>query len=80
MNTTRAIDADLSAAASVEARRAKAETRYQLERLGFFTIDPNSGQSPTTGHRLAPIRAGSSIFNRTITLKDTWAKIERKQI
>ena len=48
------------------------ETRYQFERLGYFAIDPDSGQSPTTGHR-------SPIFNRTITLKDTWAKEARKQ-
>ncbi|MCG3147914.1 MAG: Glutamine--tRNA ligase [Verrucomicrobiae bacterium] len=47
------------------------ETCYQFERLGYFAIDPDSGQSPTTGNR-------SPIFNRTITLKDTWAKIEKK--
>jgi glutaminyl-tRNA synthetase len=58
---------------------AKPDLRYQFERLGYFSIDPDSVQSPTTGHRLAPIRAGSPIFNRTITLKDTWAKIEGKQ-
>ena len=58
---------DVSAAAL-----AKAETRYQFERLGYFSIDPDSVQSPTTGHH-------SPIFNRTITLKDTWAKLEGKQ-
>jgi glutaminyl-tRNA synthetase len=35
--------------------------RYQFERLGYFALDPDS-------------RAGKLIFNRTITLKDTWAK------
>ncbi|MEO6784866.1 MAG: glutamine--tRNA ligase, partial [Chthoniobacteraceae bacterium] len=42
-------------------RDAKADTRYQFERLAYFALDPDS----------AP---GKPIFNRTITLKDTWAK------
>ena len=37
----------------------------QFERLGYFTPDPDT----------AP---GKPVFNRTITLKDTWAKIEKK--
>ena len=46
-------------------REAKLETRYQFERLGYFALDKDSNLSP--GHlRL--------IFNRTITLKDAWAK------
>jgi glutaminyl-tRNA synthetase len=36
--------------------------RYQFERMGYFCVDPDS----------AP---GSPIFNRTVTLRDTWAKI-----
>jgi glutaminyl-tRNA synthetase len=40
---------------------AKSEVRYQFERLGYFALDPDS-------------RPGNSVFNRTITLKDTWAK------
>ena len=40
-------------------------SRYQLERLGYFCADPDS-----TPQRM--------VFNRTVTLKDTWAKIERK--
>ena len=40
---------------------AKAEVRYQLERLAYFTLDPDSQPS-------------ALVFNRTITLKDTWAK------
>jgi glutaminyl-tRNA synthetase len=44
---------------------AKAELRYQFERLGYFTLDKDS----------AP---GKPVFNRTITLKDTWAKEAQK--
>jgi glutaminyl-tRNA synthetase len=35
--------------------------RYQFERLGYFALDPDS-------------KPGHIVFNRTITLKDTWAK------
>ncbi|HKS37481.1 MAG TPA: glutamine--tRNA ligase/YqeY domain fusion protein [Verrucomicrobiae bacterium] len=48
---------------------AKPELRYQFERLGYFCID--SGPQPST---LNP----QPTFNRTITLKDTWAKEGRK--
>jgi glutaminyl-tRNA synthetase len=41
-------------------------SRYQFERLGYFCVDPDS----------AP---GKPVFNRTVALKDTWAKIEKKQ-
>jgi glutaminyl-tRNA synthetase len=41
-------------------------SRYQFERLGYFCVDPDS----------AP---GRPVFNRTVALKDTWAKIEKKQ-
>jgi glutaminyl-tRNA synthetase len=44
---------------------APAGARYQFERLGYFCVDPDS----------AP---GKLAFNRTVTLKDTWAKIEAK--
>jgi glutaminyl-tRNA synthetase len=40
--------------------------RWQFERLGYFCADPDS-------------RAGAPAFNRTVTLKDSWAKIERRQ-
>ncbi|MGA2355702.1 MAG: glutamine--tRNA ligase/YqeY domain fusion protein [Terriglobales bacterium] len=40
-------------------------TRYQFERLGYFSVDPDS-------------RPGHLVFNRTVALKDAWAKIERK--
>ncbi len=40
--------------------------RVQFERLGYFCVDPDS-------------MAGAPVFNRTVTLRDTWAKIERAQ-
>jgi glutaminyl-tRNA synthetase len=46
-------------------KEAKSELRYQFERLGYFTLDKDSG-------------VGRPIFNRTITLRDTWAKEARK--
>ena len=44
---------------------AKPGERYQFERLGYFCVDPDS-----TSSRL--------VFNRTVALKDTWAKIEQR--
>jgi glutaminyl-tRNA synthetase len=41
--------------------------RYQFERLGYFTVDAKDS---------AP---GKPVFNRTITLKDTWAKAPEKK-
>ena len=43
---------------------AASGARFQFERLGYFSVDPDS-------------REGTPIFNRTVTLKDTWAKIVR---
>jgi len=40
--------------------------RFQFERLGYFCVDPDS--SPA-----------KPVFNRTVALKDTWAKVEKKQ-
>jgi len=40
--------------------------RYQFERLGYFCVDPDSS-------------AGKLVFNRTVALRDTWAKIEKAQ-
>jgi len=39
-------------------------SRYQFERQGYFCVDPDS-------------RPGAPVFNRTVTLKDTWAKISK---
>ena len=44
---------------------AKPELRYQFERLAYFALDPDS-------------RPGKPVFNRTITLRDTWAKEAKK--
>ena len=41
-------------------------SRYQFERQGYFCVDPDS-------------TAGKLVFNRTVSLRDTWAKIEKKQ-
>jgi len=45
---------------------AKSGERYQFERLGYFCADLDS-------------KPGALVFNRTVALKDTWAKVEKKQ-
>ena len=40
---------------------AAAGARYQFERQGYFSVDPDS-------------RPGAPVFNRTVSLKDSWAK------
>ena len=45
---------------------AKVGDRFQFLRMGYFCVDPDSSD-----HEL--------VFNRTLTLKDTWAKIEQAQ-
>ena len=54
-------------ACKVESMLANAApgTRFQFERQGYFCVDPDS-------------RDGAPVFNRTVTLKDTWAKISGK--
>jgi glutaminyl-tRNA synthetase len=44
---------------------AKPELRYQFERLAYFALDPDS-------------QSDKLVFNRTITLRDTWAKEAKK--
>jgi glutaminyl-tRNA synthetase len=46
-------------------RGAPPGSRYQFERLGYFCVDPDSTPQKT-------------VFNRTVALRDTWAKIEKK--
>jgi glutaminyl-tRNA synthetase len=41
-------------------------SRYQFERLGYFCVDPDSSKE-------------KPIFNRTVSLRDTWAKIQKAQ-
>ena len=43
----------------------EAFSRYQFERLGYFCADPDS-------------KPGKAVFNRTVALRDTWAKIEKR--
>jgi glutaminyl-tRNA synthetase len=43
---------------------AKPQDRFQFERLGYFCVDDDS-------------RERNLVFNRTVTLRDTWAKIEK---
>jgi glutaminyl-tRNA synthetase len=45
---------------------ATAGTRYQFERLGYFCVDPDA-------------KPGKPVFNRTVALKDAWARVEKKQ-
>jgi glutaminyl-tRNA synthetase len=46
-------------------RGAAAGTGYQFERLGYFSVDPDT-------------KPDKLVFNRTVALRDTWAKIEKK--
>ncbi len=46
---------------------AKPEDMFQFERVGYFCVDPVDS-SP-----------GAMVFNRTVPLRDTWAKIQKKQ-
>jgi glutaminyl-tRNA synthetase len=46
--------------------KAKPQDRFQFERLGYFCVDYDS-------------KDGKLIFNRAVTLRDTWAKIEKSQ-
>lgn len=46
-------------------RDAAVGARHQFERLGYFCVDPASAR-------------GTLVFNRTIGLRDTWAKIEQR--
>jgi glutaminyl-tRNA synthetase len=65
--------ADLNPSSLEVVARAKLEpsllgaepgSRYQFERLGYFCADPDSA-------------LGRLVFNRTVALRDTWAKIEK---
>ncbi len=39
---------------------------YQFERLGYFCVDPDG-------------TPGKPVFNRTVALRDSWVKIEKRQ-
>jgi len=55
----------LTAKVEPSLKDAQPDRRYQFERLAYFSLDPDS-------------QPGQLIFNRTITLKDTWAKEMQK--
>jgi glutaminyl-tRNA synthetase len=44
--------------------KATPQDRFQFERLGYFSLDDDS-------------KKGALVFNRAVTLRDTWAKIEK---
>ncbi len=45
---------------------AKSGDRFQFERLAYFCVDSKDS------------KPGAPVFNRTVTLRDTWAKVEKK--
>jgi len=47
------------------AAAAPAGTSYQFERIGYFAVDRDT-------------QPGKPVFNRTVTLKDSWARVEQK--
>ena len=47
-------------------KSAIAGSRYQFERLGYFCVDPDSSEE-------------GLVFNRTVSLRDTWAKIQKRE-
>jgi len=59
---------EVIANAKLEPSLAKANPgdRYQFERLGYFCVDLDS-------------KPGALVFNRTVPLRDTWAKIEKRE-
>jgi glutaminyl-tRNA synthetase len=47
-------------------KEAKPGSRWQFERLGYFCVDSKDSSE------------GNLVFNRIVSLKDTWAKLEKK--
>jgi glutaminyl-tRNA synthetase len=45
---------------------AQPHARFQFERIGYFSVDADS-------------KPGALVFNRTVSLRDTWARIEQRQ-
>ena len=46
-------------------REASPGSRWQFERMGYFCADTKDS------------RPGAPVFNRTVTLRDTWARIQK---
>lgn len=53
------------ARAEIGLKTAAVESRFQFERQGYFCVDPDSSES-------------LKVFNRTVGLRDSWAKIQNK--
>ena len=53
--------------AEPELSTAVPEDVFQFERVGYFCVDANNS------------RPDALVFNRTVTLRDTWAKLEQEQ-
>jgi glutaminyl-tRNA synthetase len=45
---------------------AKPGQHFQFERVGYFFVDPKDS------------KPGAPVFNRTVTLRDAWARIEKR--
>jgi glutaminyl-tRNA synthetase len=60
----RSLEVVTDAKVEPSAAAAAPGTRFQFERLGYFSVDPDSA-------------AGKPVFNRTVTLKDSWARAEK---
>ena len=56
---------DRTPSSSLRWQRPQAGARYQFERLGYFCVDPDS-------------KPGALVFNRTVALKDAWARKQTK--
>jgi glutaminyl-tRNA synthetase len=46
-------------------QEATTQQQYQFERTGYFVLDKYS-------------KPGEHVFNRTVTLRDTWARIDKQ--
>jgi glutaminyl-tRNA synthetase len=46
-------------------KNVKADEKFQFQRLGYFCVDPDSNEN-------------QPVFNRTVSLKDNWAKVQGK--
>ena len=72
----------LTAKCEPSLKDAKPELRYQFERLAYFALDKDSlvgsSRRDDRNERTAGPAVPTLIFNRTITLRDTWAKEARK--
>ncbi|MEO0474696.1 MAG: hypothetical protein AAF085_01825 [Planctomycetota bacterium] len=64
------LDSLVTTTAMAEPALAEAEpgAPLQFERVGYFTLDPDSNKA-----------ANKLVFNRTVTLKDSWAKHKTKK-